>query len=76
MTMDKSSKKPVFVAVHSKIARGAFANWLIMNRIDATQKLINFSDLGYKYNAKLSTDNNPLFICDDFLGLGLSIRLK
>lgn len=74
-TMDPKTKKPSFVAVHSKIARGAFAGWLIKNRIDEPGKLKEFSELGYAYSPALSTPEKPVFVCDSFKGLGLSVRL-
>jgi cytoplasmic iron level regulating protein YaaA (DUF328/UPF0246 family) len=76
MTMDKTTKNPKFVVVHAKIARGAFANWMIKNRINDAQSITEFNELGYKYNDKLSSKQIPVFICDAFGGLGLSVRLS
>jgi cytoplasmic iron level regulating protein YaaA (DUF328/UPF0246 family) len=67
---------PVFVVVHAKIARGAFANWMIRNRIEDVKRLKDFAEIGYEYNEELSTDSVPVFICKDFKGLGLSVRLS
>ena len=76
LTYNKHKKEPVFVVVHSKITRGAYANWMIKNRIEKVKELNNFNDLGYKYDKNLSTINQPVFICNIFNGFGLSIRLK
>lgn len=75
LTLDKKTKEPKFVVVHAKIARGAFARWLIQQRIETTQELNQFADLEYRFNADLSTPEVPVFVCNDFKGLGLSVRL-
>jgi cytoplasmic iron level regulating protein YaaA (DUF328/UPF0246 family) len=66
----------VFVVVHAKIARGAFANWMICNRIEDVERLKDFAEIGYEYSALLSTPAVPVFVCKDFKGLGLSVRLS
>ncbi len=66
---------PVFVVVHAKIARGAFARWLIQRGRDDADDLQEFDDLGYRYEPSLSTPEEPVYICDDFQGIGLSQRL-
>ena len=75
LTVNARTGKPTFVTVHTKIARGAFANWLITQRISDSMLLTNFSDLGYKYVAEFSTPVQPVFVCQQFGGLGLSVRL-
>ena len=74
MTRNKSGE-PTFVVVHAKIARGAFARWLIQRRIHDTADITKFTDLNYHYEASLSTPEQPVFICDTFGGIGLSVRL-
>lgn len=76
LTYDSKAGEPKFVVVHAKIARGAFANWMIVNRIDSREQLLGFNDLGYEYNAELSTPSQPVFVCSEFGGLGLSVRLS
>ncbi len=76
LTVSPKTGKPTFVTVHAKIARGAFASWLIRNRIDDVDLLQNFTDIGYAYEASLSTAAVPVFVCQTFGGLGLSMRLK
>jgi cytoplasmic iron level regulating protein YaaA (DUF328/UPF0246 family) len=62
--------------VHAKIARGAFASWIIKNKFEDFKHLVNFTDLGYSYNDELSEDGRPVFVCNNFEGLGLSVRLS
>lgn len=75
MTISAKTGEPIFVTVHAKIARGAFASWLIRNRIRDVRQLQTFRDLGYEYSAQHSTSTEPVFICSEFKGLGLSVRL-
>ncbi len=75
LTINPTTSEPTFVVVHAKIARGAFASWLITKRITDTEQLHAFKDLGYDYDQGLSTPQEPVFICKEFGGLGLSIRL-
>ncbi|MDB5177112.1 MAG: hypothetical protein JWN75_780 [Candidatus Saccharibacteria bacterium] len=75
LTVSPKTNEPAFVTVHAKIARGAFARWLIQNRIDDIAQLQTFTDLGYSFDASSSTPEQPVFICKTFEGLGLSVRL-
>lgn len=76
LTIDPASKQPKFVVVHAKIARGAFARWLVTERITDTATAIRgFSDIGYQYDDALSTPAEPTFVCREFGGKGLSVRL-
>ena len=75
LSRDPTTGEPKFVVVHAKIARGAFARWLIQQRITDLDTLKNFSDLGYRFDTELSTPDQPVFICNQFQGLGLSVRL-
>ncbi len=74
LTMDPVSREPKFIVVHAKIARGAFARWLVTERIaDAT--IHTFADIGYRHDEALSTPSEPTYVCDEFGGKGLSVRL-
>ena len=73
LTKNIKLNKYVSVAVHSKIARGAMAHWLIVSKKENIKK---FKELGYIYNNELSEPNKPVFVTERFLGLGLSVRLK
>lgn len=76
LTVQPKTSQPAFVVVHAKIARGAFASWVIRNRIIDVPQLTEFNELGYTYNHDLSTPNEPVFICQTFQGIGLSTRIK
>jgi cytoplasmic iron level regulating protein YaaA (DUF328/UPF0246 family) len=75
LTISPKTGEPTFVVVHAKIARGAFANWMIRHRIEDEAALKDFVEIGYGYDETLSTKEVPVFICKEFKGLGLSVRL-
>ncbi len=76
LTLSPKTGQPTQVIVHTKIARGAFARWLMTSRVDAADELPRFSDLNYRYDAALSTPAEPVFVCRSFGGIGLSLRLQ
>jgi cytoplasmic iron level regulating protein YaaA (DUF328/UPF0246 family) len=76
LTVNQETGEPSQVIVHTKIARGAFARWLMMSRIDSPAELVRFDDLNYHYDAALSTPSEPTFVCKGFGGIGLSMRLQ
>ena len=75
LTVSPKTGQPTFVTVHAKIARGAFARWLIQERVQDVSQLRDFADLGYRYDPTISTPEQPVFVCQEFGGLGLSVRL-
>lgn len=75
LTVSPKTGEPIFVVVHAKIARGAFAHWMIQHKIDTADRLKEFAEIGYAYNEALSTSEVPVFVCKEFKGLGLSVRL-
>jgi hypothetical protein len=76
LTIDPASKQPKFVVVHAKIARGSFARWLVTERVtDTAAAICEFGDIGYRYDEALSTPGEPTFVCQEFGGKGLSVRL-
>ena len=76
LTVHPTTKKPTFVVVHAKIARGAFARWLVTARIkDTAAGIRGFNDIGYAYDEKSSSPAEPVFVCEEFGGKGLSVRL-
>lgn len=75
LTISPKTGKPIFVTVHAKVARGAFANWLITNQIEDIDRLNEFNDLGYRHDKTLSKPDVPVFVCKEFGGIGLSTRL-
>jgi cytoplasmic iron level regulating protein YaaA (DUF328/UPF0246 family) len=76
LTVKEGKSEPVFVAVHSKIARGAYARWLILRGDPTVDGLQHFSDLGYVYDIERSTPSRPTYVCQVFGGTGLSQRLS
>ncbi|QSB17448.1 YaaA family protein [Natronosporangium hydrolyticum] len=76
LTVDPATQRPKFVVVHAKIARGAFARWLVVNRVaETTDRMPKFQEIGYRYDETLSTPAEPVFVCQEFAGKGLSVRL-
>ena len=77
LTVNPKTGVPSFVAVHAKIARGAFARWMITGRVKASPTTVtDFAELGYRFDPSASTTREPCFVCEDFEGKGLSIRLS
>lgn len=76
LTVSSKTGEPTFITVHAKIARGAYAHWMLQNRIEDTTKLKDFNELGYSYNEQLSTTEEPVFVAKEFKGVGLSVRLS
>ena len=76
LTVDKKTGRPTQVIVHTKIARGAFARWLILSRVRSADEMLQFKDLNYHYDPALSTPREPTFVCETFGGIGLSMRLQ
>ncbi len=75
MTIDSATGEPKFVVVHAKIARGSFARWMIVHKIQKSSELRDFSEMNYRYDSQRSTVSEPVFICKTFGGLGKSVRL-
>ncbi len=75
LTQKAPDKEPIFVVVHAKIARGAYARWLIKRGQPTVDGLEKFDDLGYTFSAERSTPSQPVYICEEFGGIGLSQRL-
>lgn len=75
LTISPKTGEPIFVTVHAKVARGAFAHWLIKHRVSNTATLTRFNEIGYKYDEQASTPEQPVYVCKEFKGIGLSVRL-
>ncbi len=76
LTVNPKTGEPGQVIVHTKIARGAFARWLMISRTSSPRGMLQFSDLNYRYDAALSSPSEPTFVCKTFGGIGLSMRLQ
>ena len=75
LTQKSPGQEPSFVVVHAKIARGAYARWLIQRGSPTVDGLEKFDDLGYVFDAERSTPRQPVYVCQNFGGIGLSQRL-
>lgn len=75
LTINPKTGQPAFTAVHAKIARGAFARWLIKEKITNIGYFNEFDDLGYRFSEDMSLPGSPTYICKEFGGKGLSVRL-
>jgi cytoplasmic iron level regulating protein YaaA (DUF328/UPF0246 family) len=76
LSINSKTGVPVFTAVHAKIARGAFARWLIKNRFQDITRFSEFNELGYSYDPQRSNPAMPTYVCKEFGGKGLSVRLQ
>lgn len=75
LTQKEVGNEPVFVVVHTKIARGAYARWIIKRGLATVDALEEFDDLGYRFDAARSSAKQPVYVCQQFGGIGLSQRL-
>ncbi len=55
-------EQPKFAAYHAKIARGAYAAWLVKQKATAATSPESFAEIGYAYSAEYSKPNTPAFI--------------
>lgn len=62
MTSRSATNQPRFVAIHAKQARGAFARWLITERMTTPSGMQKFRDMDYIYDEQSSTPHQPVFI--------------
>lgn len=76
LTQKEAGKEPMFVVVHAKIARGAYARWLIQRGLSTVDQLEMFNDLGYVFDTERSSPKQPVYVCQQFGGIGLSQRLS
>ena len=60
LTLKNNTAKQV--TIHSKVARGAYVNWLLRYRIEDINLLPSFDQLDYIYSDELSTELNPTYI--------------
>ena len=58
---DFKNGKYKVISFFAKKARGVMARWIIQNKIQNPDKLIEFNEIGYSYNEPLSTAANPVF---------------
>ncbi|GGK37146.1 UPF0246 protein [Pilimelia terevasa] len=75
LTVDARTGEPGFVTVHAKIARGVYARWLVTARVESAARLPEFAEIGYRYDGARSRPAAPVYVCREFGGKGLSVRL-
>ena len=75
LTVNQTTGIPSLTTVHAKIARGAFARWMITSQTSSRDSLSRFDDLNYRYDPVRSTELVPVYVCETFGGIGLSVRL-
>lgn len=75
MTVSQKTGTPEFVTVHAKVARGAFARWIVQNQVESVEQLTKFAELNYRYDPARSSSTELVFVCKQFGGIGLSVRL-
>jgi hypothetical protein len=49
------------MSFYAKRARGAMTRWVIENRIDSSEQIVEFKADRYRYNSKRSEENQPVF---------------
>jgi cytoplasmic iron level regulating protein YaaA (DUF328/UPF0246 family) len=62
LTQMSADQEPTFVVVHAKVARGAYARWLITSRITDPARFGEFADLDWVYDPETSTPEKPVYI--------------
>ena len=53
--------KTRMISIFAKRARGMMARFIVENRIEAADRILDFNMAGYKYNSSLSEDAKPVF---------------
>lgn len=76
LTVNPTTGVPTPTTVHTKIARGALAHWLVTHPTEDPRDLCGFDELGYRHDAERSTAMAPVYVCQQFGGIGLSVRLE
>lgn len=61
---NKKDGKLRVIGILAKRARGMMANYIIKNKISNPQQLKNFSEAGYEFSEKFSTENDYVFISE------------
>ena len=59
---DFKNGKYKIISFYAKKARGLMAKFILENKIENSEDLINFNLEGYKYNKEASSENNPTFL--------------
>jgi len=62
---DSKNGKYKIISFYAKKARGLMSRWIIENRIQSADKLIDFDVAGYYYPDELSSKNSPVFLREE-----------
>ena len=60
--MDWKDDEYKMIGFFAKKARGSMSAWIIKNRIKTPERLEEFDEDGYRYDAALSTTDKPVFL--------------
>lgn len=60
------------ISFFAKKARGAMARYLIDQRCESADGLLDFNELGYRYNKKASTEAQPVFLRTEKMAMKFS----
>ena len=61
---DKKADTYKVIGIYAKRARGLMVNYIIRNRLTNAESLKNFSDEGYRFDEKLSSDSVLVYLRD------------
>jgi cytoplasmic iron level regulating protein YaaA (DUF328/UPF0246 family) len=59
---DEKNGKFKIISFYAKKARGFMSSFLIRNRIDSLEGIRQFSEQGYQFCPKESSDSHPVFL--------------
>ncbi len=59
---DSKNGQYKIISFYAKKARGLMTRWIIENRIESAEQLIDFNVAGYYYSDEFSSDNSPVFL--------------
>lgn len=60
--MEDKAGTPKIVSFYAKRARGAMARYIIQNRLQEVQSLLEFDAGGYRYQPEMSEPDKPVFV--------------
>lgn len=58
---DEKNGQYKIISFYAKKARGLMTRWILENKLNSAEALIDFNVAGYRFNEEESTKNNPVF---------------
>lgn len=58
---DEKNGQYKIISFYAKKARGLMTRWILENKLNSAETLIDFNVAGYRFNEEESTKNNPVF---------------